>query len=174
MSYRRYLVFIFLWSSVAFSEEHLINQNLYKLYQEDQSDRKNRVISRSRDNERLKAVQEMINTGKVITADDYYHAALIFQHGSKPKHFEKAKKLAQYAVKLKPDFMRAKWLSCAAEDRYLHSVGKPQVWGTQRIGVSFLTLEPFDEHAKTDAQRASCGIPPLAVIKKRLKKANAK
>ena len=174
MNYLRCLVLFFLWPLLVYSEELVTNQELYRLYNEDQSDRKGGLISSDRDNKRLKAVQRIINSEELKTAEDFYYAALIFQHGSKPEHFKKSRELALTSAKLKPEFRRAKWLSCAVEDRYLHSLGKPQVWGTQRLGFSFFTLEPFDETAKTDKQRAACGIPPLKIIKERLREMNAK
>ncbi|WP_448568888.1 TPR end-of-group domain-containing protein [Thalassotalea ganghwensis] len=141
-----------------------INQELYKLYQEDQSDRQSnnidwKIVSK-KDEIRRDKVRQFIKENSLSHSDDYFHAAMIFQHGKTPSDYQLAHSLAQKSVELNNTNKVAKWLSCATEDRYLHSLGKPQVWGTQYKKENGLwTLEPFDRQAKSDKQRIACGVP---------------
>jgi tetratricopeptide (TPR) repeat protein len=97
------------------------------------------------------------------TADDYFHAAMILQHGSTPESYAEARELARKAVDLRPSFGQARWLYAAATDRWLQATGKPQIYGTQyRQKDGKWTLEPFDPSAVTDAQRAEWRVPSLA------------
>jgi hypothetical protein len=97
------------------------------------------------------------------TADDYFHAAMILQHGGTPQSYAEARALAKKAVELRPWFGQARWLYAAATDRWLQATGKPQIYGTQyRQKDGKWTLEPFDPSAVTDAQRAEWRVPSLA------------
>jgi hypothetical protein len=153
------------------------NQELLKMYENDQSERKNNLYSPSADAKRLKRAKEMLEEGLLKTANDYYHAAIIFQHGGTPSDYKTAQNLATKASKLDPNNDSAKWLACAAEDRYLLSVGKAQIWGTQfRMlkGETEWSLEPFDRTAKTDAQRIQNSVRTLEQTQVKLDSMNAK
>lgn len=112
------------------------NLKLMELYETDQSDRQ-RVYSKSdevnllrtRDDERRKAVMEMMTRGEVNTPNDLYHAAVIFLHGITPKDFLTAHRLASIAA-IK-NHMPSRWLSCASLDRFLMAAGLAQTYGTQ-------------------------------------------
>lgn len=147
-----------------------VNQALLKLYKEDQTDRQNNSITWAKDDARLASVERIIASDGLVTTEDYYHAAVIFQHGRESKYYLKAKRLALKSVELNNN--KARWLASAAEDRYLHSVGKPQIWGTQFNGIRCLTMEPFDRTIKTDTQRVANGVPTLAQIEDYLKAIN--
>ncbi len=134
-----------------------INAELYSLYREDQADRGGDSIDwelvSERDEQRRTRVDEILEADSLKHSDDYFHAAMVFQHGFTPEHYKKAQNLALKSVEINPANASAKWLSCAAEDRYLHSMDLPQVWGTQYRrddGYSPWTMEPFDRKAKTD------------------------
>ncbi len=107
-------------------------------------------------------VQLMLERKLVRSADDYYHAAMIMQHGRDSTDYAAARRLAHRAVELRPWFADARWLYAAATDRYLQSTGKPQIFGTQygKKGTEW-TLEPFDPKASTDAERARWRVPSL-------------
>ena len=64
------------------------------------------------------------------------------------------------ATELDPDLAVARWLAAAAKDRYLWNVDKPQIYGTQfrRIDDGTWTLEPIDESAVTDEERAAWAV----------------
>jgi len=157
-----------------------INGELLALFEADQADRSvenidwNAVSARA--TKRLARVRALLAAGAAKEADDFYHAAMVFQHGETADDFRLAWDNARIAYE-KGGGKQAAWLACAAEDRWLQRTGKPQVWGTQFMGVpgkgtSVWTLEPFDRSAKTDAQREVMGVPSLAVSEARLKARN--
>ena len=84
------------------------------------------------DEQRRNDLRQMLSTGGVRTGNDYYHAALIFQHGQNPDDYLMAHVLAMDAVA--QGSKEARWLSAATLDRYLLSIWQPQVFGTQFHG----------------------------------------
>ncbi|WP_299974053.1 hypothetical protein [uncultured Pseudoteredinibacter sp.] len=148
------------------------NAQLKAAYEQDQEDRKHGSLSLYRDAQRIKLVRSLLEQNKLKNAEDYYRAALIMQHGQDSDHYKQAIALAKKAVLLKPNHKQARWLACATEDRYLHSIGRPQVWGTQFVGTFEYSLEPFDRHAKTDQERIANNIPPLQEILRQLRAMN--
>jgi len=114
------------------------------------------------DEDRLNTVYKLIDNNQLKSANDYYHAAMILQHGKQPENYRLAHELSKKAISIRSNHQNARWLSCAAEDRYLWSINKSQIWGTQRkVGDNGWTLEPFDTTRKNDTERAECGVPPL-------------
>lgn len=148
------------------------NTQLKAAYEQDQEDRKLGSFSLYRDAQRIKLVKTLLEQKKLNSAEDYYYAALILQHGQDSDDYKQAMSLAKKAVQLKPSHKQARWLACAAEDRYLHSIGQPQVWGTQFVGAFEYSLEPFDRHAKTDQERIANHVPPLQEILRQLQVMN--
>src|SRR3989337_2290265 len=109
-----------------------MNEELKALYKADVNERKKLGSSKvGADEELLEHVKEIIDSGGLKVAKDFYHAALIFQHGEASKDFQKANELARKAMEMGDE--RAKWLFAASLDRWLLSVGKPQKFGTQFI-----------------------------------------
>jgi hypothetical protein len=107
-------------------------------------------------------VEVMLARGLVRSADDYYHAAMILQHGLDAGAYIDARRFARRAVELRPWFAEARWLYAAATDRYLQCMGKPQIFGTQyRQTAGQWTLEPFDPKAVSDAERMRWRVPSL-------------
>jgi hypothetical protein len=156
-----------------------INVELYHIYKDDQDDRKSKSIDweavSKKDEGRRKRVLELLKSGLLLHSDDYYHAAMIFQHGGNPLSYKQAHELAIEATKLSPANKKARWLACASEDRYLQSIGKPQVWGTQyqrKDAHSPWTIEPIDKTVKTDLERKQWGVPILEETLVRLKNMN--
>lgn len=156
-----------------------INGELLALYEADQGDRSGgpdkidwKIVG-PRDEARRKRVDEIVAAGGAKAADDYYHAAMVFQHGAGVEEIRRARELALKAVEIEPKHRRARWLAAAAEDRVLMFEQKPQKWGTQytkRDGVWILwDVDP----AITDAQRAEWDVPPLAAAKARAAQMNA-
>ncbi|MBO0777659.1 MAG: hypothetical protein J2P37_02420 [Ktedonobacteraceae bacterium] len=62
--------------------------------------------------------------------EDYFHAAMIFQHGERLEDYWQAHELAKQAVAqgYRP---AACWFVAASYDRWLMHQGKPQKYGTQ-------------------------------------------
>lgn len=143
-----------------------INVELYRLFQSDQGDRSGDgdwENIEERDRQRRKIVAKMIQEDKLHAPDDFVHAAFIFQHGADSTSYRTAHELAMKAVEMDSTYMRARWIAAASKDRYLQSIGKPQIFGTQLLmRDGRWTLEPYDTTAVTDAERARWGVPPLA------------
>ncbi len=142
-----------------------VNHELRDIYQADQADRAagpaiDWSVVAPRDAARRQRVRTLADAGALKHSDDYLHAAFVMQHGDKPEHYHQAHLWALKAAELDRYNKSARWLACAAEDRWLQSTGKPQVWGTQ-FGPSGVA-EPFDRAARTDAQRAEMGVPTIA------------
>jgi len=124
------------------------------------------------DHQRQVEVMHYLQAGVVNSAEDLYHAAMIFQHGNCPEHFKLANLLAKMAIENGSD--RARWLYAATLDRYLMSEGRPQQFGTQFVTIGKTgTWELYDfDPATTDEERARYNVPPLAVQKQKLEKMN--
>lgn len=160
------------------------NAELAALHNADQADRGGAVdwqVVARRDKQRRQQVSAMLAAGALRTARDYYHAALVFQHGQTPDDYALAFALATIARKLAPDLAAPKWLSAAAFDRYLVSRKMPQWYGTQSaipFDTNVETLEPVDPKAVSDEERVALGVPrlqdKLADIAERNKQRQAK
>lgn len=153
-----------------------VNGELLDLYEDDQGDRSGDIdwseVS-ARDAARRQRVAEIMAAGEAQAADDYFHAAMVFQHGTEPEDFERAHEWALKAVEIDPDHGSARWLAAAAKDRYLMNVGRPQLYGTQfrrdEGGAWYLyEVDP----SVTDEERAKWNVPPLAVARERVKAMN--
>jgi hypothetical protein len=112
------------------------NLKLEELYQADQHDRAKvydsaRAVEelKQRDAMRRHVVTEMISRGEVNTPNDLYNAAVIFQHGSEPRDFLTAHRLASMGAINGHRLCR--WMMAASLDRFLMAVGIAQVYGTQ-------------------------------------------
>lgn len=138
------------------------NAEMTRLYNEDQSDREPDEIDwdkvTARDEQRRLATRALLTAGALHTAEDYEHAAFIFQHGSKADDYLLAHTLAMVAVG-KGD-KSSLWIASATLDRYLMMIGKPQVYGTQFRGS--MGQEPYDRNLVSDALRSELGVPGLA------------
>jgi hypothetical protein len=114
------------------------------------------------DQARRAQVKGLLDAGKLRSGTDFYHAAFVFQHGDKPQDFLFAHTLAVVAsARGRAD---ATWIASATLDRYLHSIGQKQIYGTQfqtpRDGSA--TQDPYDRSLVSDALRSALGVPPLA------------
>ena len=142
------------------------NRELEEIYEADQKDRENWrngvkwEAVKPRDDARRARIRELSVKGLLKTAGDYFHAAMIFQHGNKPEDFEIAMSLVKKSMKLGSE--DGKQLLPKAEDRYLLSIGKAQIWGTQYAkdgsGKLWKLAEPFDKNAKADEERKEFGV----------------
>jgi hypothetical protein len=180
--------FRWIFFTSAFFVSQLNASELIKLYEDDQAVRThlktlpkseikkyiNEVMLPS-DEDRLSKVESILKANENLSSEEYFAAAMIMQHGSEPIHYKRAMELSQKAVAINPANKNASWLSCAAEDRYLIKIGKPQVWGTQLKRKMNATgtyeiyyLVNFDKNARPDEQRKMCGIPTLTEIESRL------
>ncbi|MCD6040112.1 MAG: Uncharacterized protein K0S27_1512 [Gammaproteobacteria bacterium] len=113
------------------------SKELQKLANADQRDRDNWMRMRSpeimavsrNDIKRRKRVGEIFGEGCLKSANDYYAAALIYQHGDTPDHYYQTYLWATHAAAL--GNIEGKPLAAMAIDRYLVSIGKKQLFGSQ-------------------------------------------
>jgi hypothetical protein len=156
-----------------------VNAELAKLYQEDQADREGTLQDtqwrevEKRDAERRQRVLEITTQGGAKVADDYYHAAMVFQHGIKPEDHDRANEWCLKALELDPDHPMARWLAAASKDRALMWRGKPQLYGTQFKMVDDKWILWEVDPSITDEERARWDVPPLAVARKKAEELNA-
>ncbi|HWC15817.1 MAG TPA: hypothetical protein VG498_02340 [Terriglobales bacterium] len=107
--------------------------------------------------------------GKIQTAKDYHYAAFIFHYGQEPSDYLYAHVLAVTAVN--QGRHEGMWLSAASLDRYLVSMGQPQIFGTQFGALgTWETFRPaprdemvFDRGTVSDAIRTMWCIGPQAM-----------
>lgn len=120
------------------------------------------TVLRSADKARRARTQMLLDSGKLESGGDFYHAAYVFQHGDDADDYLKAHALALAAMaRGKQD---AAWIAAATLDRYLQGVGQGQVYGTQFThppGGKW-TQEPYRRDLLSDAVRRTANVPPLA------------
>lgn len=111
---------------------------------------------------RRAATTKLLATGRLHTGRDYEEAAFIFQHGTTADDYLLAHTLALVAM-AKGDASAA-WIAAATLDRYLQTVGQPQIYGTQHLAANGKppTAEPFHRDLISDALRRQLGVPSIA------------
>lgn len=111
------------------------NMELKQMYQADQSARVSSSIDwaalNKQDSLRRRRLYELIKEGKLQTGQDYYHSAMILQHGNDTTASAMTVQLMKKALAL--DSTKNKWLLAAAIDRDLMLRNEPQIYGTQFI-----------------------------------------
>jgi hypothetical protein len=121
--------------SFSTSAQQSNNQELQNMYNEDQTARSgpniNWMLLSKQDSLREARVYQLIKEGKIVTGKDYYHSAMIFQHGRDTTASSMAVQQMRKAVEL--DATINKWLLAAAIDRDLMRRNKPQIYGTQYV-----------------------------------------
>lgn len=145
-----------------------MNDTLQTLYEQDQADRQGfarfdheqRQRLLQRDAARRERVAALLADYLLLDADDYFHAAMIFQHGETLAHFWRAHQLAHTGAML--GHPAGLWLMAAAYDRWLMGRGHPQKYGTQYLIREGRWVLYEVDPTTTDAQRARWNVPPLA------------
>ncbi len=150
------------------------NAQITQMFAEDQAIRNDDAqtdwaAAQAEDANRRRLVQKLMDDGKLKSANDFYHAAFIFQHGEDSSDYLKAHALAIIAVSKGRD--EATWIAAATLDRYLHSIGQKQIFGTQyRFPTEgTVTQDPYDRVLLSDAMRTASRVPDLAAQEKKLK-----
>ncbi len=149
------------------------NAEMAKLFAEDQAVRQNVKPEQYNDMafiERMNAADDvrrartrvLLDQGKLTTADDYYAAAFVVQHGDKPEDYLLAHSLAIASVARGK--ARASWIAAATLDRYLQTIGQKQIYGTQwrQADNMPLTRDPYDRQLVPDSLRTALNVPDLA------------
>ena len=118
---------------------------------------------------RRQRTHALLITGKLHSSDDFREAAFVFQHGDRPDDYLLAHTLAMIAVAKGDE--GALWIATATLDRYLQSINRPQIYGTQFTTApkNKMTQEPYDESLIPDLIRAELGVPDLAAQHEQLK-----
>jgi hypothetical protein len=159
-----------------------MNQELRALFEADQAEREVHPDYdtpaywqlRQRDAARRQRVSELLAQGHLTAPDDYFHAALLCQHGETLEEIWQAHELARKAAEMgATQSMGDKdslWLAAAALDRWLMYQGKPQKYGTQFVpdgkGYRLWGVDP----TTSDVERAA---NPFLPCKRSSSKPNA-
>jgi hypothetical protein len=123
-----------------------------------------------RDEGRRARVLAILEEGRATTAVDFYHAAMVYQHGTQPSDHLCAHELALRSAEMGYD--DARWLAAAAQDRYLMGQSRPQRYGTQfRTKNGRWELYEVDPNI-TDTERARWNVPPLSEARAKVVKMN--
>jgi len=128
------------------------NPELKQIWEEDQRNR----TDQAGDVKRRERIRGLLGAGRVNSGDDYFYAAFIFQHGQKPNDYLFAHILAVTAAE--KGCRSAIWLAAATLDRYLQSIKRPQLFGTQ-FGD---TQEPYDRKMVSDDLRKEWCVAPYS------------
>lgn len=154
------------------------SDELYDIYFNDQEDRQIDDIDwkyvNKRDSLRRIRVHQLLDSNKVVTPKDFENAAMVFQHGKDSTDYGLAVKLMKKSIDL--DSIKYKWLFAAATDRYLLSIGKPQIYGTQyqKNGDEAFKLNEIDTTKISDEERIKFGVETLLEQKEKMKRLNEK
>jgi hypothetical protein len=144
------------------------NPEMQQIFQADQKDRQPgigkidwAVVTKS-DAARRTATARLLAEGKLHTGEDFERAAFVFQHGDSPDDYLLAHTLAILAVARGQ--ATAMWIAAATLDRYLQSINKPQIYGTQFLTKpkQATTQEPYNRGLVSDAVRGYLGVPSQA------------
>ncbi len=156
------------------AEPSLDDQRLATLFADDQADRQPLLRGEwpttwwgtsyfvARDLVRQGQVMAFYQEGKLRTANDYYHAAMILQHAQQADDQLLAHEFCIVAVS--KGHRGALWLAAASEDRFLMRIKRPQRFGTQYSSASMtepLTLYTVSPRV-TDGLRCEMHVPTLA------------
>jgi len=144
-----------------------VNSELRRIFEEDQRDRTQRPLPESlaeRDADRRERVHALIDAGGLVEPADYYHAAMVFQHGVELADYWQARELALKAADM--GYRQARWLAAAAYDRWLLTQGRPQKYGTQYRAVAGKWVLWDVDPESTDEERSRWDVPPLAEAKR--------
>jgi hypothetical protein len=159
------------------------NEELVRMFQEDQADRTpsnskdiDWAVVGPRDKARLSRVKAIYMQNGLHTGADYYHAAMILQHGDVPEDFLLAHEFCVAAIVKGKNDKDTRWLAAASEDRFLMNIGRPQRFATQYradSGTAPFRLYKVDETV-TDELRRALDAPSLAKAKAKEAEINKK
>jgi hypothetical protein len=153
-----------------------VNPDVLRIVIEDQWDRGNDLFGSrqiaapdakgesvsTRDERRQSEMRKLIEQGKLKSGRDFFFAALVFQHSTKPAEVLLAHELAVTAVS--KGNSNGKYMAAASLDRYLWNLNQPQVYGTQfkKVENGNWSMEPYARESLTDAERRLWCVIPLA------------
>ncbi len=149
-----------------------MNQELARLFEEDRSDARTfrGVEAFIASQGRRSRVEALLKTGKLQTAEDYFHAAFVFQHGDSLEYWAQAHLLARTAADL--GYPKARYQAAAAYDRWLMRQGRPQKYGTQSVGEDGKVRVWDYDPGTTDEERLAWDVPILIELLERVRPLN--
>jgi len=155
-----------------------MNEELLSLYTEDREEHANQAKvntpeykeMRARDLQRRERVLKIFEKNEILSAEDYFHAAQIMNHGDTPEDAQLAHTFALRASKL--GHRPARWLAAASYDRWLMYQVKPQKYGTNYIYDGIQDRLWDVDPSTTDEERADWDVPPLAEQLRKAEEAN--
>lgn len=172
-----YLIVILFLSPLIMYSQVTDNLELKTMYDQGQSARMvsnidwNKLLKE--DVQREARVYEFIKHGTIVTGKDYFHSAMIFQHGRDSIAYGMAVKHMKKAIEL--DSTIDRWLLAAAIDRELMSRNQPQIYGTQYLkqgeNAKWESYK-MDTTKVTDDERRYYQVPSLAQQKEILRNWN--
>lgn len=115
---------------------------------------------RERDLARRERVMKIVTADEAQTAEDYYYAAWIMNHGETPDDARNGHILALRSSEL--GYRPARWLAAASYDRWQMYQGEPQKYGTNYIYDGRRDRLWEVDPKTTDEERAAWDVPPLA------------
>lgn len=156
------------------------NSELTQIYNEDQRVRQPKPLGPDEPNitrtdaDRLVMVKRMIAENQIQTTEDYRHAAFIVQHSHDSSDYLLAHTLA--IICASEGDKSCAWLSAATLDRFLQSIERPQIYGTQYVGSpnDLVTQQPYDDTLVPDTLRKRLGVPSIDAQKKQLNSLNGR
>jgi hypothetical protein len=121
-------------------------KELCTLAREDQDDRSKQPIDWAavtpRDGARRAAVADLVRSRPLQTSGDYFHAALVMQHGDKWEDHAAAHILGTRGLQLAPSDRNLQRMVAASWDRMMHRMGHEQWFGTNAFTNSDGTWQP--------------------------------
>lgn len=154
------------------------NYQLIEIYKNSIDDRKNYNITwheiLKRDSLRRKKVDGILNSIKIKTGKDYLNAAKIFKYGNDSINQLKTISLIKKAIQL--DSTINKLLLAETTDRYLLSIGKPQIYGTQFYKEAYnkpWVIAKIDTTKISDKERIKLGVKTLEQLRDKVKHMNS-
>ncbi len=165
-----------LLTPVVLSAEPEDNSELQRLFEVDQNARRDPNMSWDEidalDEANRSEVLSMLARGEIRTGLDYFHAAVILQHGESVEEIRLAHSFATISNQL--GYKRASWMQAASWDRLLMYFEQPQWYGTQFMvdDEGKWQLYEVQVGAVTDEQRAEWRVPSLSESKARASQRN--
>jgi hypothetical protein len=155
-----------------------MNAELFSLYNADRQEHASQAkvntpeykAMRTRDFQRRERVREIVTQNESLSAEDYFHAAWVMNHGDTQEDAQHAHSLALRSSEL--GHRPARWLAAASYDRWLLYQGKPQKYGTNYIYDGNQDRLWDVDPSTTDADRAAWDVPPLAEQLRKAEQAN--
>jgi len=156
---------------------------LAEMIEQDQNDRRGIETNpqpgqwaklRANDKQHHDRVLELMEQNKLKSADDYYYAAMIMQHGNDARDFMLAHIFAMAAAQ--NGHKRAIALSALSFDRLMQSVGQPQVFGSQSFSEGnepYTLREPMALDLIPDSIRKEFNVQTISEAKEWLHQLNA-